>query len=160
MPLYRSPVYLMDTIKDKVLRVTVPEQLYQNGSTFSYDICSDNPPYDGLTVSMTMDKCHLVSNISEISLYSQCVKYSIMCPISVIPGHTTISLSSSRQQYRFPNQSITVPLMPYQSTIPAINSISIVETTRATIKITVDSPDMMKLVYVIADCGHRNVSFL
>jgi hypothetical protein len=162
MPLYRSPIIISSIVTIRYMIVATPTNLYQNGSSFQYSICVDNPPYNTLDISITLNNtCTIDGDILPITLLDVCTTYQIICPISAQSGLALISYDNNQNDiYTFLNSSVQTTVIPYSSAIPTITSMSIVGNTRTTATIAINSSDTMKVYYALGDCGYDTVPFL
>lgn len=108
MTLYRSPIYILPTVTIKYLTVESPPVLYQNGSSFRYSVCVDNPPYNTLQVSISINNsCTSRDIINPITLVSSCTSYVLMCPIGAAQGTALITFSNNQEDlYQFVNKTV------------------------------------------------------
>lgn len=162
MPLYRSPIYIKTDIQIKLLTVGFPSKLYQNGSSFVYYVCVDNPPYNSLQINVSINNsCTVHGAVQSITLLNSCTQYQLDCPVSTATGFAQIAFSNNQQDiYQFQNQTVTATMVPYSSAVPTIQSLTIVSNTRTTVTVEVTASDTLKIHYVVADCGYATVSFL
>lgn len=143
MPLYRSPILIRDASSLKQLQADVPVSLYQNGSSFSQSICVENPPYNSLSVNIFLNSSCVVSPspLPQITIVSSCTSYYIKCPLSAAAGSVSLSFSNSQPPiYSLAPNTYTIPLLAYSSSIPSLNSLSVLSTTRTKVTLEIDSP--------------------